>query len=424
MATDALTQNINTTAGLSSLFQSLFGKSGSVYYDPTTETKQTQFSAEALKALLSEKLAGIQGLEAVAGGQKRAGLYNTSTSQLLINDLLVRSAAEVAKQAAPTVTTKVGGTKKTTVPGVLPSGLAPVAGIAALAMNKDVQAGANALLKLLSPAKDMAGFMNTDSLASAFSTIASADSYVPSYDLSALGLGDAAGSISMDGFSGLASLTENLPSAYGDVFDTAATSVDAMSSFGIPLGSAIKALSGDVEGALGSAALYSIPVAGPVLAAADSLLGLNIGSTVGEAAGDIAEGIGGAVTGIGDAVGDVVEGIFGGCFITTAVCEALNKSDDCEELQALRKFRDTWLKDNHPEDITAYYAEAPGIVQKLKKRADAAYIFTVLYFFYIVDAVADIQVGDNEGAYETYSELFKLAARLADGAERRILNGN
>ena len=31
------------------------------------------------------------------------------------------------------------------------------------------------------------------------------------------------------------------------------------------------------------------------------------------------------------------------CFITTAVCAYLGKPDDCDELNKLRNFRDTWL---------------------------------------------------------------------------------
>ncbi len=55
-----------------------------------------------------------------------------------------------------------------------------------------------------------------------------------------------------------------------------------------------------------------------------------------------------------------------GCFITTAVCLSMGKADDCEELIAMRLFRDKWLQ-NQPDGaelIEDYYRTAPAIVEK------------------------------------------------------------
>ena len=57
----------------------------------------------------------------------------------------------------------------------------------------------------------------------------------------------------------------------------------------------------------------------------------------------------------------------GGCFITTAVCQSLNKGDDCYELQKFREFRDNWLK-KQPDGyflIREYYEIAPLILHKI-----------------------------------------------------------
>lgn len=57
------------------------------------------------------------------------------------------------------------------------------------------------------------------------------------------------------------------------------------------------------------------------------------------------------------------------CFLTTAVCEYLGKSDDCEELTTLRACRDQWLakQPGGKELIEEYYEIAPGIVRAMKE---------------------------------------------------------
>ena len=66
------------------------------------------------------------------------------------------------------------------------------------------------------------------------------------------------------------------------------------------------------------------------------------------------------------------ESILGGfkksrlCYLTTAVCAAEGKADDCAELTALRSFRDGWLKDNGGQAlIDRYYDMAPTMVTLL-----------------------------------------------------------
>lgn len=59
----------------------------------------------------------------------------------------------------------------------------------------------------------------------------------------------------------------------------------------------------------------------------------------------------------------------GGCFITTAVCQHLNKSDNCHMLYAFRQFRDGWLlkQKDGPDLIERYYLIAPILVNKINQ---------------------------------------------------------
>ena len=56
------------------------------------------------------------------------------------------------------------------------------------------------------------------------------------------------------------------------------------------------------------------------------------------------------------------------CYITTAVCEHMQKEDDCYEMQVMRRFRDEYLMqtDEGRSIIKDYYEVAPGIVMILK----------------------------------------------------------
>ena len=71
----------------------------------STQTTSSNISKEGMDALLQQILSGTQGLAAVASGQKSAGLYGSTTTQMLTNDLLTRATGELAKQKAGTTTT-------------------------------------------------------------------------------------------------------------------------------------------------------------------------------------------------------------------------------------------------------------------------------------------------------------------------------
>lgn len=76
------------------------------FSDGFTETTQKGLPPEAMQALIKTAMEGSQGLASVAGGQKSAGLYNSSTNQLLVNDLLARITGQAATLGAPTTVTR------------------------------------------------------------------------------------------------------------------------------------------------------------------------------------------------------------------------------------------------------------------------------------------------------------------------------
>jgi len=82
----------------------------------TTTVNKTEAAPGAVDALIQSILSGASGLAAVAGGQRTAGLYNSSTNQLLVNDLAARAAAEGAKLTSQTTqTTTTAPTTQTSV---------------------------------------------------------------------------------------------------------------------------------------------------------------------------------------------------------------------------------------------------------------------------------------------------------------------
>jgi hypothetical protein len=73
----------------------------------TTTTTARSVPPGAVDAVVRSILEGSQGLAAIAGGQRTAGLYNSSTNMMLSNDLIARAAGEGAKLNDSTTTTAV-----------------------------------------------------------------------------------------------------------------------------------------------------------------------------------------------------------------------------------------------------------------------------------------------------------------------------
>jgi hypothetical protein len=99
----------------------------------------------------------------------------------------------------------------------------------------------------------------------------------------------------------------------------------------------------------------------------------------------------------------------GGCYLTTACMAALRDDfrDDCDELVALRNFRDTYVREYHPDDIPCYYDVAPRIVAALNDRADRHRIYAKMYHDLVLGAIILINKGLFEQAYGLYKAYGK-----------------
>ena len=74
----------------------------------TTTTVSKNVSQDAINAAIRKQLESAQGLASITGGEKTAGLYNSTVAQQLVNDLMSRTAGEAAANTASTTTTVSG----------------------------------------------------------------------------------------------------------------------------------------------------------------------------------------------------------------------------------------------------------------------------------------------------------------------------
>lgn len=505
--------------------------------------EQTILTQDAVNRLLQQIMESNTGLTSIAQGQKNAGLYNSSTMQMLINDLMARAAGEVAVKGAKTekvtpvsssssfsrpasdtvTTTKTPSTLTTSKQPMLGGGtnsLATLLALGSLANNKKVKGLINGVIDYFNP-KDVSGFktagLSWDSLTSN-----------PSFDnlMTSLGITstpDVAGNLSFS-----PNIVENpiIGQLLGDNTDTVNSlfgigpvadfgqSLSAADSLGILLDDNLSILGsidmpyanvgdlGELDGGVinvstdvpdsvdvsnsiaeggdlitddaGSTFPYGSIVTGVVGGLADGnlsvdearntaintagnyftggLYGVANTLTGGEITNTLAPVVRGAedvgfnilaatdpafsflndsfnITdrffgidtssgrGILESVADPL-GLFGddGCFITTAVCEVMGYADNCHVLSTLRQFRDTWLTDNHPDEISTYYTTAPSIVEKLGKMVDKEALYGMFYTKYLLPAVRFIEHGEYEAAYETYKRLYRLTVDLTKEA--------
>jgi hypothetical protein len=97
----------------------------------------------------------------------------------------------------------------------------------------------------------------------------------------------------------------------------------------------------------------------------------------------------------------------GFCFITSAVCDTLNKADDCYELTAFRQFRDNYMQQT-PERrsyVKEYYSIAPVIVTSINLRASASEIYQGLWENYLKSCLRDIENNNFASCEETYKQM-------------------
>ena len=77
-----------------------------------------------------------------------------------------------------------------------------------------------------------------------------------------------------------------------------------------------------------------------------------------------------------------ITSIFRECHISTALVKHLGLPDNCEELQALRRFRDEYIVNSNVElrlkDLHCYYCYAPHLIRWIEARDDSASIWQKL----------------------------------------------
>ena len=96
------------------------------------------------------------------------------------------------------------------------------------------------------------------------------------------------------------------------------------------------------------------------------------------------------------------------CFITSAICETLNKPDDCAELTAMRRLRDTFMQET-PEmlkEVHEYYDIAPQICSEIEKADDVGVaVYTDIWKKYLKPAVEAVEQDDMQKAHDIYSKM-------------------
>jgi len=97
----------------------------------------------------------------------------------------------------------------------------------------------------------------------------------------------------------------------------------------------------------------------------------------------------------------------GSCFITTAICQALDKADDCSELNTLRRFRDDIML-AHPywQDLVSnYYHIAPSLAEKLSAHHQSHDLSVRLYQEYLVTILLAIEQERYQQAVTHYQAM-------------------
>lgn len=94
------------------------------------------------------------------------------------------------------------------------------------------------------------------------------------------------------------------------------------------------------------------------------------------------------------------------CYLTSACVISKGLPDNCEELETLRNFRDTYMKYDKSMccDIKHYYDVAPSIVENINKKQSAKAIWEQVYDNMILPCVELIKKGKLADAYRLYKE--------------------
>lgn len=94
-----------------------------------------------------------------------------------------------------------------------------------------------------------------------------------------------------------------------------------------------------------------------------------------------------------------------GCFLTSACTESLGLSDDCDELETLRAFRDRkkLASSEFTNLVEEYYRIAPCIVARINALPERKDIYSQLYRDMVAPCVSMIKCGNDDGAQALYT---------------------
>lgn len=72
-------------------------------------TQRVDFDEDAIKRMLDLMMQSSEGLQATTSGEKQTGMFNSTTNQLMVDDLMARVVGEVATRAAPVIQEQILG---------------------------------------------------------------------------------------------------------------------------------------------------------------------------------------------------------------------------------------------------------------------------------------------------------------------------
>lgn len=101
-----------------------------------------------------------------------------------------------------------------------------------------------------------------------------------------------------------------------------------------------------------------------------------------------------------------------GCFITTAAVKNICAADDCEELEIMRNFRDSFInKTDAGQSLTLeYYRVAPIIVQCIDNDPECTQIYKNIWQNYINKSLVCIRNGEKKQAQIIYINMVQMLA--------------
>ncbi len=98
-----------------------------------------------------------------------------------------------------------------------------------------------------------------------------------------------------------------------------------------------------------------------------------------------------------------------GCFVTSAVVSHLGHADDCEELQAFRAFRDSYMMGapDREADVDLYYRVAPAIVARIDASSDRDALYARLWEEHLAPSYDAIRSGNYHKARTVYTGMMQ-----------------